>query len=137
MNYARYTWLVLEAYQDEVAGAAYFDGLALAYPEHSRFFRKCALLERTTANRLLELVHQYELTPSVSAALERGAHDARLEAAGDWTALMRRSIESYGVYVAQFQAPEAMGPTQDQPVLAALTAHEVTLIGWMRAKARQ
>jgi hypothetical protein len=30
MEYMQYTLRVLEAYEDEVAGAAYFDGLALA-----------------------------------------------------------------------------------------------------------
>ena len=67
MKNARYTALVLEAYEDEVAGAAYFDGLALAYPDHSSFFQKCATLERTTANRLIALLRKYQLTPSAKA----------------------------------------------------------------------
>jgi hypothetical protein len=33
MENMQYTLRVLEAYEDEVAGAAYFDGLALAYPQ--------------------------------------------------------------------------------------------------------
>jgi hypothetical protein len=40
----QYTLRVLEAYEDEVAGAAYFDGLALAYPQQSAFFGRCAAL---------------------------------------------------------------------------------------------
>jgi hypothetical protein len=48
--------------------------------------------------------------------------------------LMRQSISSYAKYVAEFRALEALGPAEDQPVLAALTAHEVQLIEWMRAE---
>jgi hypothetical protein len=36
--------------------------------------------------------------------------------------------------VAEFKALEAIGPAEDQPTLAALTAHEVQLIEWMRAE---
>ena len=133
MNNTQYTLLILEAYEDEVAGAAYFDSLAQAYPQHSSFFQKCAALERTTANRLNELLRKYHLTPSAQTTLEeRGALDARIEATSDWRMLMQQSIKSYARYVAEFKALEAMGPAEDQPILAALTAHEVKLIEWMR-----
>jgi hypothetical protein len=135
MNNTQYTLLILEAYEDEVAGAAYFDSLARAYPRHSSFFQKCAALERTTANRLIELLRKYHLTPSTQTTLEeRGALDARIQATSDWRMLMQQSIESYARYVAEFKALEAMGPAEDQPILAALTAHEVQLIEWMRAE---
>ena len=135
MNNTQYTLLILEAYEDEVAGAAYFDSLARAYPRHSSFFQKCAALERTTANRLIELLRKYHLTPSAQTTLEeRGALDARIQATSDWRMLMQQSIESYARYVAEFKALEAMGPAEDQPILEALTAHEVQLIEWMRAE---
>ena len=135
MNNTQYTLLILEAYEDEVAGAAYFDSLARAYPQHSSFIQKCAALERTTANRLIELLRKYHLTPSTQTTLEeRGALDARIEATGDWRMLVQQSIKSYARYVAEFEALEAMGPAEDQPILAALTAHEVQLIEWMRAE---
>ena len=135
MNNTQYTLLILEAYEDEVAGAAYFDSLARAYPQHLRFFQKCAALERTTANRLIELLRKYHLTPSAQTTLEeRGALDARIVATSDWRILMQQYIKSYARYVAEFKALEAMGPAEDQPVLAALTAHEVQLIEWMRVE---
>ena len=135
MNNTQYTLLILEAYEDEVAGAAYFDSLARAYPQHSSFIQKCAALERTTANRLIELLRKYHLTPSAQTTLEeRGALDARIEATGDWRMLVQQSIKSYARYVAEFKALEAMGPAEDQPILEALTAHEVQLIEWMRAE---
>ena len=133
MENMQYTLRVLEAYEDEVAGAAYFHSLARAYPQHSSFFQKCAALERTTANRLIELLRKYDLTSLAQTTLEeRGAIDARIEATSDWRMLMQQSIKSYARYVAEFKALEAMGPAEDQPILAALTAHEVQLIEWMR-----
>jgi hypothetical protein len=135
MNNTQYTLLILEAYEDEVAGAAYFDNLVRAYPQHSSFFQKCAALERATANRLIDLLRKYHLTPSAQTTLEeRGALDARVEATSDWRMLMQQSIKSYARYVAEFKALEAMGPAEDQPILAALTAHEVQLIEWMQAE---
>jgi len=107
MNNTQYTLLILEAYEDEVAGAAYFDNLARAYPQHSSFFQKCAALERTTANRLIELLRKYHLTPSTQTTLqERGALDARIQATSNWRMLMQQSIESYARYVAEFKALE-------------------------------
>jgi hypothetical protein len=135
MKNARYTSRVLEAYEDEVAGAAYFDGLASAYPQQLVFFEKCAALERATACQLSALIRKYQLTPRAQTMLEeRGALDARRQVGGDWRELMQQSIKSYARYVAEFKALEAIGPTEDQPTLAALTAHEVQLIEWMRAE---
>ena len=131
-----YTLLVLEAYEDEVAGAAYFEGLALAYPHQSSFLQKCATLERSTANRLMELVRKYQLTPSAENTLqERGARDARMETASDWETLIHQSIKLYARYVVEFQALEDMGPIEDYPTLAAVTEHEIQLIKWMQAEA--
>jgi hypothetical protein len=130
-----YALKILEAYEDEVAGAAYFDALGLAYPERAAFFEKCAAGERETANQLIVLLRKYQLTPQPQTALEeRGANDALGDADGDWLALLRRSITSYAHYVEEFKALEAVGPSEDQPILAALTAHEIRLIEWMRAE---
>jgi hypothetical protein len=130
----QYTSRVLEAYEDEVAGAAYFDGLALAYPQHSAFCERCAALERETATRLSALLRKYQLTPRTQATLEeRGALDARADAGGDWMKLMRQSVKSYARYVEGFKALEAMAPGEDLRFIEALTAHEVQLIEWMRA----
>jgi hypothetical protein len=135
MENAQYTLRVLQAFEDEVAGATYFDRLASAYPEQSAFFEKCAALERVTASKLGALIRKYQLTPRTQTTLEeRGALDARKEAGSDFRELMHQSIKSYAGYVADFKALEAIGPTEDQPVLTALTAHEVQLIEWMRAQ---
>jgi hypothetical protein len=135
MGNMQYTLRVLEAYEDEVAGAAYFDGLALAYPQQSAFFERCAALERATASQLSALLRKYQLTPRAQITLEeRGTLDARREAGSDWRQLMQQSIKSYARYVTEFKALEAVGPTEDQPILAALTAHEIQLIAWMQAE---
>ncbi len=131
----QYTLQVLEAYEDEVAGAAYFDGLALAFPQQSAFFEKCAALERETARQLGALLRKYQLTPRARTTLqELGAIDARRDAGGDSIRLIQQSIESYARYVDEFKALAVMGPREDQCILAALTAHEIQLIEWMQAE---
>ena len=135
MTTPQYTLQVLAAYEGEVAGAAYFEALTLAYPQQSAFLEKCAALERATAGQLSALVQKYQMMPrSQGALVERGAFDARMEAGRDWMELLRQSISSYAKYVTAFEALEAIGPAEDQPVLAALTAHEVRLIEWMKAE---
>jgi hypothetical protein len=126
---------VLAAYEDEVAGAAYFDALGSAYPRQMAFLGRCAALERATASQLSALLGKYRMKPRPQVVLEeRGVLEARRESGRDWGELMRRSVASYARYVDEFRALEVLGPADDQPVLAALTAHEVQLIEWMRAQ---
>ena len=40
----------------------------------------------------------------------------------------------YARYVTECKALELVGPPEDQPILTALTAHEVQLIEWMQAE---
>ncbi len=131
----QYASRILEAYEDEVAGAAYFDSLALTYPLRSAFLERCAALERATASQLSALLRKYQLTPRAQTTLEEsGVLDAHLETGCDWTQLMQKSVKLYARYVAEFEALELIGPPEDQPILAALTAHEVQLIEWMQAE---
>jgi len=133
MKDPRYLSAILEAYEGEAAGAAYFEALASVYPQKSAFFGRCAALERATASRLEELIRKYRLkTQSPDALAERGRRDTRAQGNLHWRELMQQSIHSYPRYVDEFRALEAIGPAEDQPVLAALTAHEVQLIDWLR-----
>ena len=100
MESIQYSLQILEAYEDEVAGAAYFDALALAYPQQSTFFERCAALERETATQLSALLQKYQLTPRAQTMLEeRGALNARRDAGSDCNKLMQQSIESYAGFV--------------------------------------
>src|ERR1700722_6646634 len=111
MESIQYILRILEAYEDEVAGAAYFGGLALAYPQQSAFLERCAALERETATELSALLQKYQLTPRAQTMLEeRGALAARRDAGSDCKKLMRQSIKSYAGYVADFKGLEAIGP---------------------------
>lgn len=135
MERLQYTVKLLEAYEEEVAGAVYFDGLAVAYPGHCAFFERCAQGERDMANQMTPLLTKYQLTPRTAAALEaRGLDYVRVDAGGDALELLRRSVESYARYVEEFRALEALGPPEDQAILAELTAHEIRLIEWMRGR---
>jgi hypothetical protein len=135
MPTAQYTSQILAAYEAEIAGAAYFDALTAIYPGQSVFLARCAALERATAGRLGELIRKYRLVPGPAATLAtRGALEAGMESGREWPELLRHSITSYARYVDEYRALEGLGPAEDQGVLAALTAHEVQLIEWMRAE---
>jgi len=135
MTTASYTAQILAAYEGEVAGAAYFVALSWSYPEKAAFLARCAALEGATARQVGALIRKYQLLPHSEATLEeRGVLDARRETGRAWEELMRESVRSYAQYVEQFRALETLGPAEDQAVLAALTAHEVQLIEWMRAE---
>ncbi len=136
MATSQYLLDVLAAYEGEIAGAAYFEALTAAFPRQAAFLEKCAALERATADQLSALIRKYQLLPRPQVALEeRGVLDSRGESGGDWRKFLRRSIASYAVYVAHFRELEARGPAADRSVLAALTAHEVQLIAWLRTEA--
>jgi len=137
MDTARYRSRVLAAYEDEVAGAAYFEGLSSIYPAKAAFLGKCAALERQTAEKMNALIRKYQLAPRARSALEeRGALEAHSESGSGWQEWRERSITSYARYVDEFKALEAIAPLADQPALAALTAHEVQLIDWLRSERR-
>ena len=134
---AEYRLRVLEAYEGEVAGAAYFDGLMLLFPDKAALLSRFAALERETAGRLSVLIRKYRLTPQAPGALaERGALEARSESGKGWQEWSEGSIDAYARYAVEFRALEALGPGEDQPALAALTAHEVQLVDWLRAETR-
>jgi hypothetical protein len=130
-----YTQEVLAAFEGEIAGAAYFEALRAAFPQQAAFLDQCAALERATANRLAMLIAKYQLTPQSPQDLAaRGALDASKDFGRDWLELMQWSVMSYAEYVSGFRELESLGPADDRPILAALTAHEVQLIDWMRAQ---
>src|ERR1700722_14062961 len=100
MESIQYILRILEAYEDEVAGAAYFGGLALAYPQNSAFLERCAALVRETVTELSELLQKYQLTPRAQTMLDdRDVLDARRDAGSDCKNLMQQSIKSYAGYV--------------------------------------
>ena len=107
----------------------------MAYPQQSAFLERCAALERETATQLSALLQKYQLTPRAQTMLEeRGVLDARRDAGSDCKKVMQQSIKLHAGYVAEFKALEAMGPVEDQRMLAALTAHEIQLIESIRAE---
>jgi hypothetical protein len=124
-----------QAYEGEVAGAAYFRRLAGGFPEKREFFLRCCHLEQQTAAALHELVTRYRCPARPAPELAaQGEREAQLEIARGLPALFRTSIEEYPRYLAGFLELEALAPAQDRPMVAALAEHEAQLIAWMRAE---
>jgi len=130
-----YTAGILDAYEDEVAGAAYFRGLVAFFPEKRDFLLRCCVLEEQTAARLVPLVRKYRLKHQAAPFLSRrGESDARAAGHKAWQTLVRESVDGYPLYVAQFRQLESLAPAEDRDIVASLTGHEVQLIEWLQAE---
>ena len=126
---------ILDAYEGEVTGAAYFHGLAVYFPDHEEFLLGCCALEQQTAASLAPLMEKYDLQCRPALVLsQQGATRARSDGRLSWPSLLRQSVDEYPAYVAQFRELEALAPVEDRPIVESLTQHEVLLISWFKTE---
>ena len=131
MDEDRYKQQLLESYEDEVSGEAYFENLVQYYgePEQKRKLLQLSRLEQQTAARLNPLLDRYELKPQTVDELHRqGRDEARVDGKRSWRELMAFFKNDYLKYIDQFKAMENAGSEQDRSALQALTQHEVALV---------
>ena len=123
---------ILDAYEGEVAGAAYFRDLMAYFPDHAELLQRCRALEHQTAASLAPLLKKYDLQcRAVLVLSELGAAEARADGRQTWQSLLRHSVDTYPAYVVQFRELTALAPVVDRPIVELLTQHEVLLIGWL------
>jgi dimethylamine/trimethylamine dehydrogenase len=138
MSALPYCTQVANAYEDEVAGEAFFAALAdLATTQDAAAkLRLLARVERATAKLLRPVIERHGIAVRAEAEL---AEEGRLEAPAwttrDWPDLARRFAEDFPRYIAEFEAIEAIGPETDRGALRALTRHEIALVAFARAEA--
>ncbi len=122
---------LLQAYEEEIVGEAYYAGLATHFDEPGAG-EKLALLaqiERQTAALLRPLIERHGLPARDEAALEPLAQPLVAEdGASNWAGYMARMVRVLPGYIADFKALETEGPEEDRPALALLTRHEVAAI---------
>lgn len=131
MNEERYRQQLLESYEDEVSGEAYFESLMQYYPEpeQKRKLLQMSRLEQQTAVRLKPLLVRHGLKARTTDELHRqGRDEARADGRKSWRELMAFFKSDYPQYIGQFKAMESAGSEQDQSALQALTQHEVVLV---------
>lgn len=133
-----YLKTLLECYEEEIVGVAYFEGLAdiCTVPEHKAKMRLLAQVEQHTVDIVASLISQYGLTVrDRQTIVAEGAADA-LKGPQDWEGMMAYMRKIFPTYVADFERLERMAPPQDVAILKRMTEHEVVAIAFLELEAK-
>ncbi|MEL7282051.1 MAG: hypothetical protein AAFY35_00635 [Pseudomonadota bacterium] len=128
---------LLQYYEEEVEGEAYFAEAAKAYDD-SLVREKLELLadcERHAAEAVEPLIHKYGLTPKSAAALQESGRKDAQNTAVDWAQMVAGMNATYPGYLDDFKGLERLGPPDDQQRLNFLTEHEVAALEFLRLEA--
>lgn len=126
-----YTRTLLDYYEEEVMGEAYFHGLA-GHISGDGVAEKLHLLgevERCAAEAVAPLLAKHGLEPRPRQdLLEAGAADIAAHKDWDWRSFVDYMVERYPGYVDDFEGLERLAPKADLPRLKVLTRHEIVAI---------
>lgn len=131
--FGEYEKTLLQYWEEEVAGEAFFQTLAAraAEPRNVEKLLLLAAVERRTADIVRPLLSRHGLTPRSDAELRaEGSGDAD-KVPRDWAALITHMAEGFPAYMPEFHALEAMAPDADRDILSRLTAHEIAAIEFL------
>ncbi len=119
---------LLQYYEEEISGEAYFYALAEHLGEHDKTVL-LARVERIAANSVIPLLLKYGLRPREAAVLKQiGEDHAKLHSSWNWTQFMQHVVVRYTGYVDDFLELEAIAPVEDLSHLKILTQHEIVAI---------
>ena len=127
----KYLDTLLLYFEEEIIGEGYFLGLAKRFldPDQREKMTYLAKVERCAAERVRPLLHKYGLKPRLDIELfECAKEDIEQSFSLGWNGLIDHMVESYPNYMPEFQALEAMAPSEDIADLKRLSAHEVAAI---------
>jgi dimethylamine/trimethylamine dehydrogenase len=128
---ATYFKTLLDYYEAEVIGEAYFRGLAAhsdGPAEHDKFVLLAAV-ERHAAAATRPIVDRHGLKPRSEAELfEIGKSHIARHQDHSWMEFVDYMLDRYPAYVDMFETLERMAPDADLPALKFLTRHEVDVI---------
>jgi hypothetical protein len=127
----RYRKKLLDYYEEEIMGEAYFHALAKHFDgkgERDKL-RLLAQVERRAAEVVQPLLHKHDLIPRDEPVLKSlGEADVAAHQDYGWHELMAYMVARYPGYVDDFEALERLAPEADLPALKLLTQHEVAAI---------
>ena len=124
----QYLDTLLQYYEEEVSGEAYFRGLEQHFDETEKL-SLLADVEAHAARSVEPLIARYQLTPRPAETLcRKGREHVARHAALDWGEFVKYMADQYPAYLDEFAALERMAPEADRDQLKTLTAHEVATI---------
>ncbi|MEM7375936.1 MAG: FAD-dependent oxidoreductase [Pseudomonadota bacterium] len=130
---ASYFDTLLQYYEEEVSGEAYFAALAerLAEPDHAAKMQLLADVERHCAVIVEPLLQKYALTPRDTQTLVsegRADADRGPQTYAELIADMRRTFPGY---IGDFLRLERLAPPEDRPILQRMTEHEEVAVAFL------
>ncbi len=124
----KYLETLLQYYEEEVSGEAYFYALVSHFEEKEKL-KLLARVERHAAQSVLPLLHKYGLVSRDESKLRiEGERYVERHESITWQAFMAYIADRYQGYLDDFAALENMAPIEDLPALNILTDHEVAAI---------
>ncbi len=124
----KYLDTLLQYYEEEISGEAYFYALANHFDQHDKIIL-LARIERVAAQAVEPLLEKYGLTPRGETELKQEERNyLELHQSYSWQEFMTYIVKRYPAYLDDFRALEHMAPTEDKPRLSMLTEHEVVVI---------
>ncbi len=126
-----YRKTLLDYYEEEIMGEAYFYALAEHFDgkgERDKL-RLLARVERCAAEAVRPLLRKHDLMPREEPVLESlGEADVAAHQDYGWHELMAYMVARYPGYVDDFEGLERLAPDEDLPALKLLTRHELAAI---------
>lgn len=126
-----YKETLLQYFEEEIMGEAYFYGLSAHCdePDKQEKLSLLARVERHAAEAIRPLLDKYQLLPRSDLELAPiGKSWLKRHENFCWDSLMKCISVRYPDYTVQFKALEEMAPEEDLAPLKVLTDHEVVVI---------
>jgi dimethylamine/trimethylamine dehydrogenase len=126
-----YLETLLQYYEEEVMGEAYFYGLAdhIGGAVEREKLALLAEVERRAADMVRPLLKKHGLVARDESVLKAlGEADVERHRHYSWMELMAYMAGRYPAYLDEFEALERLAPEDDRPALKLLTDHEVVAI---------
>jgi dimethylamine/trimethylamine dehydrogenase len=133
-----YLKTLLQYYEEEIEGAAYFDTLAerLNEPDQRKKMVLMADVERYASAAVEPLLEKYDLKPQAKEQLFKSGNNQATASSLNWTAILEGMIKTFPGYIEMFKDLEAMAPAEDRPMLEVLTAHEVAALEFLHLESQ-
>jgi hypothetical protein len=127
---------LLNAYEEEVSGEAYFAALAEQHDGRAReALMLIAEMEVVTARLFRPVIDAAGLHPRSAEELVReGRDDAEALRGTSWTEFLASMRDGYDAYVTEFKGIRAAVKPDFRPHADLLIAHEVAIIDFARAE---
>jgi len=128
---AEYHKTLLQYFEEEIMGEAYFHGLVPHFtePGAKAALEALAHVERHAAEAEHPLIEKHDLKPRPQSELARLAEADTVSHTGlSWREFVSYMAKRYPAYLEDFAGLEKMAPPEDLPALQFLTEHEVAAI---------